>query len=127
MMFTEGTECAKEDRKSSTSSIFKLSMNPHILYDVLDKITVKDEKGYTMNENSFKLLQYYKDTLYTDFIEQLVPYYHISKRHYLHRELTYNAFTTIMRQICKGCGIPIQRRDRYDVSKYNVEYKVGIL
>ncbi len=32
------------------------------------------------------------------FIEECKPYYHVSKRKYLERKLTYNSFVTIIRQ-----------------------------
>ena len=56
------------------------------------------------------------------FCENLMPFYHISKRYYLTRELSYNSFTNIVRQICKGNNIMFTSQIKYNESKYNIDF-----
>jgi len=49
---------------------------------------------------------------------------YISKRHYLEKKVTYNSFTTIIRQISKNNMIQFTSQIKYNSSKYNIEYLV---
>jgi hypothetical protein len=105
-------------------SVFKTPVNIHILYRLLDRISTKSDKYYVIDTNSFRLLQFYSDTLYKEFIDDLMPHYHISKRYYVTRPLTYNSFTTIVRHICNSNDIAITRKPTYAKSVYSVDYFV---
>ena len=65
----------------------------------------------------------YKE-LIQQFIENCRSYYHISKRKYLDRKLTYNSFTTILRQICNSNKIIYTTKIKYDKSTYNIFYYI---
>ena len=56
------------------------------------------------------------------FIQKCFPYYHISKRNYLEKKITYNSFTTILRQICNLNKITYTSKIKYDKSKYDIVY-----
>lgn len=59
-----------------------------------------------------------------DFLKELIPHYHLSKRFYLERELTYNSITTILRQICKSHELQIISKMKYSDSNYIIEYSI---
>jgi hypothetical protein len=103
-----------------STQIFKKKIDTIILYDLLNKIAFKNEKFYMFNNESFK-----KGLLQGDiskFMEDCKEFYHISKQKYLERKLTYNSFTTVLRQICKYNKITYTTQIRYDSSTYNIVY-----
>lgn len=103
-----------------STQIFKKKIDTQILYDLLDKIAFKNEKFYMFNNESFK-----KGILQEDivkFMEECKEYYHLSKQKYLERKLTYNSFTTVLRQICKYNKITYTTQIKYDSSTYNIIY-----
>jgi len=105
-----------------TSQIFKKKIDTSILYELLDKISLKNEKFYMFNNESFK-----KGILHGDiakFMESCKEFYHISKKKYLERKLTYNSFTTVLRQICKYNKITYTTQIKYDSSTYNIIYLI---
>jgi hypothetical protein len=105
-----------------STQIFKKNIPNEIIFELLDVICLKNEKYFTININSFK------KGIYTDiiqnFIETCKPYYHISKRKYLERKITYNSFTTILRQICNFNKITYTSKINYDKSTYNIVYYI---
>ena len=123
----------------SRVSVFKTHVDMEILYRLLDQISTRMDKchrlcvgeaplpsqyWYVIDINSFRLLQFYHDTLYQTFVDTLMPCYHVSKQFYLTRKLTYNSFNTIVRQICNENGIEVIRKPRYNQSMYSVDYFV---
>ena len=102
--------------------IFKNQIPNSFLFDLLDKICLKNEKHYTFNTNSFKKGMYNEDM--QNFINICIPYYHISKRKYLERKLTYKSFTTILRQICNFNKIKYTSEIKYDKSTYDIIYHI---
>ena len=105
-----------------TSQIFKNPISNQILIKLLDDIAVKSDKCYVLNNNS------YKKGLFNDiiakFINECKPYYHLSKRKYLERKLTYNSFITIIRQICNCNKITYTSQIKYDKSTYDIIYYI---
>ena len=81
-----------------------------------DKICLKNEKHYTFNFDAFKKGVYSEDI--QKFLVDCLPYYHISKRKYLEKKVTYNSFTTVLRQICNFNKIIYTSQIKYDKSKY---------
>ena len=65
--------------------------------------------------------------LIDNFINQCTPYYHISKRKYLERKITYNSFITIIRQICNFNKITYTSQIKYDKSEYDILYYIYLL
>ena len=105
-----------------SSQIFKNQIPNNLFFELLDKICLKNEKHYTFNLNSFKKGIYSEDI--QKFIISCTPYYHISKRKYLEKKLTYNSFTTILRQICNYNKITYTSQIKYDKSTYNIVYYI---
>jgi hypothetical protein len=107
-----------------STQIFKKMIPNEIFFNLLDSICMKNEKHYTYNTESFKI-GVFKEII-TKFVEECKPYYHISKRKYLEKKLTYNSFTTILRQICNFNKIKYVSQIKYDKSKYNIVYYIYI-
>jgi len=105
-----------------TSQIFKNSIPTNIFYELLESICLKNEKHFTFNIESFKK-GIYKELIPT-FIEYCKPFYYISKRKYLEKQLTYNTFTTILRQICNNNNITYTSKILYRESSYIIEYYI---
>jgi hypothetical protein len=102
--------------------IFKDRIPNEMLIKLLDDIAVKYEKYYIINNNSYKKGMF--NNIIELFITQCMPYYHISKRKYLERKLTYNSFITVIRQICNFNKITYTSQLKYDKSTYDITYYI---
>jgi hypothetical protein len=102
--------------------IFKNKIPNNYLFDLLEKICVKTKEVYIINNISFKKGMY--NNLITDFFELIRKYYHISKRKYLDKTLTYNSFITVVRQICKFNQLTYKNEIKYDRSTYEIIYYI---
>lgn len=105
-----------------STQIFKNKVPNDLLFDLLDIICLKNEKHYIFNIDSFKKGVFKEDI--QNFIQKCVPYYYISKRKYLEKKLTYNSFTTILRQICNFNKITYTSQIKYDKSTYDIVYYI---
>lgn len=105
-----------------SSQIFKHPIPNELLLNLLDSIAVKTEKCYVLNYNSYKKGIF--DNTINNFIENCKPHYHLSKRKYLERKLTYNSFITIVRQICNSNKITYTSQIKYDKSTYDIVYYI---
>ena len=102
--------------------IFKTNVPNHILFNLLDQICLKTDKYYHVDENAFRKMQFLN--LYDDFKNVILPYYHASKQFYVTRDLEYNSFTNILRQICKSNSIMFHSKIKYNASNYSIGYFV---
>jgi len=105
-----------------SKQIFKKIIPKDILFSLLDKICIKTEKCYLFDLNAYRKLVFYN--LNTDFCDIIRDYYHIGKRVYVERKMSYNSFTTILRQICNSNNIMYTSQIKYNESKYNIDYYV---
>ena len=105
-----------------TSQIFKNPIPNELVIKLLDDIAIKTDKCYIINNNVYKK-GVFNDTL-NQFILECSPYYHLSKRKYLERKLTYNSFITIIRQICNFNKITYTSQIKYDKSAYDIVYYI---
>lgn len=105
-----------------SSQIFKNHIPNELLITLLDDIAIKIENGYILNNNSYKK-GIFNETI-IEFVNQCKPYYHLSKRKYLERKLTYNSFITIIRQICNHNNIKYTSQIKYDKSSYDINYYI---
>ena len=105
-----------------SSQIFKKQFPKEILYDLLNKICVKNNTYYILNKISYKKGEFQK--LLEPFLQLLLEYYHLSKRHYITRKLTYNSFVTIIRQICRSKNINYASKIVYSKSDYDIVYHI---
>jgi len=107
-----------------SSQIFKKKVPTDLIFGLLDEVCLKNEKHYTFNINAFKKGVFSEKI--QSFINECVPYYHISKKKYLDKKLTYNSFTTILRQICNYNKITYTSQIKYDKSSYEITYYIYI-
>ena len=105
-----------------STQIFKKNLPNELLFSLLDSICLKNEKHYTLNIEAFKK-GVFKE-LVQNFINNCTPFYHLSKRKYLEKKLTYNSFTTILRQICNFNKITYTSQIIYDKSTYGIVYYI---
>ena len=105
-----------------SSQIFKNKIPNEDVIHLLEEIAIKTDKCYIINNIA------YKKGIFNDviprFLEECKPYYHISKRVYLERKLNYNAFITILRQICNFNKITYTSQIKYDKSQYDIIYYI---
>jgi len=100
--------------------IFKNSIPNTLLFELLNNLCLKTDKYYIFSKNSFKKGVF--DESLPAFLEECSPYYQFSKQKYLERKLTYNSFTTILRQICNFNKIKYTSQIKYDKSVYDIVY-----
>ena len=106
-----------------SSQIFKKKIPSEIFFKLLKNNSFNNNDKYTIfNNDSYKkgLL----NNSIPEFIEFCKEYYHISKHTYLERKITYNVFTTILRQICNFNKIVYTSQIKYDKSTYNIIYYI---
>lgn len=105
-----------------SSQIFKLPVPIELLYELLDQVCLKTSKYYVIDMNAYRKMQF--ANLQEIFCSDIIPYYHLGKQFYVTRDLTYNSFTTIVRQICKYHAIMFSSQIKYNESKYNINYHI---
>jgi hypothetical protein len=103
-----------------STQIFKKDFPSEVFFNLLNTICVQNEKHYILNNDSFKKGVYNESI--TQFIEFCKPYYHNSKKKYLEKKLTYNSFTTIVRQICNYIKLSYTSQIKYNKSTYDIVY-----
>lgn len=102
--------------------IFRKLVLPEVLYTLLEKICLKTDKYYLVDYNAYKRFVYLK--LDQEFKEEIIGCYHDSKRFYITREMDYNSFINIVRQICKSNQMMFTSQIKYMESKYSIEYLI---
>ncbi len=112
----------KMDAYFKPTDIFVKPIDRQLLFNLLDKICLKKSKYYVIDRNSYKSMLFTR--IHVEFINKLYEYYNPTKHFYLNRDLTYNSFTNIVRQICKNNDIKITSQVRYNKSESNVDFYV---
>ena len=102
--------------------IFRKLVQPEVLYDLLEKICLKTDKYYLVDHNAYKKFMYLG--LNDEFKANIIGCYHDSKRVYVTREMNYNSFINIVRQICKSNQMMFTSQIKYMDSKYSIEYLI---
>ena len=105
------------------TQIFKKCVPINLLFALLDAICEKDDKSYTLTNDAFKKGIYHN--MISPFLTSCLEYYHVSKRNYLERKITYNSFLTVVRQICKRNEITYSSQIKYDKSNYSIVYCIN--
>jgi hypothetical protein len=105
-----------------SNQTFKKPFPNELLIELLDNISSKTDKYYIINNDSYKKGIFTNKII--EFLEECKPYYHLSKQKYLERKLTYNTFTTILRQVCKFNKITYTSQIKYDKSNYTIVYYI---
>lgn len=84
----------------------------------------EDDKPFVFNRDSFKRGNL--NNCVGGFLEKCKPFYHNAKHYYLERKMTYNYFTTVLRQICNRNGITYTSNVRYCKSRYEITYLIHL-
>ena len=105
-----------------STQIFKKNIPNELIFNLFDSICMKNEKHYIFNTEAFKK-GIFKESI-PNFLINCNPYYHVSKKIYLEIKLTYNTFTTILRQICNFNKIKYTSQIKYDKSRYDIIYYI---
>jgi hypothetical protein len=105
-----------------STQIFKKNLPNEKLFQLLDSICLKNEKHYVLNVESFKK-GVFKEII-QQFLNNCTEYYHLSKRKYLEKKLSYNSFVTVIRQICNFNKITYTSQIKYDKSTYSIVYYI---
>ena len=100
--------------------IFRENVPISLLNDLLEKICLKTEKYYLIDNNAFRKLVFHKH--HESFLDTILPFYQESKKFYVTRKFTYNSFVNIVRQICKSNDVMFTSKIKYNESKYNIDY-----
>jgi len=100
--------------------IFKKNVPINILFELLEKICLKTDKYYLIDNNAFKKILYFNYQI--DFLNEIESYYQDSKKFYITRKFHYNSFVNIIRQICKSNDTMFTSKIKYNESKYNIDY-----
>ena len=103
-----------------STQIFKMRIPDEMFIEFLSLFCLKNDQHFTLNTDAYKKGVY--NGVIQEFITECIPYYHISKRKYLDRKLTYNSFTTIIRQICKFNQFTYTSTIMYNKSTYDIVY-----
>lgn len=104
------------------SQIFKYVVPKTLLTDLLDKICQPVGQEYLIDHDAYKRMKFHE--YHTPFLETLAPYYHLSKRYYIERGITYITFMTIVRQICRIHEIEVRSNIQYGDSTYTITYMI---
>ena len=112
----------KNNKKKMPTQIFRNLVPKELLFSLLERICLKTDKYFLIDSNAYKKLLFYN--LHTELADSLKPYYHLGKYYYIERKMTYNAFITIIRQICKASAIMYSSSMKYNRSNYSIEYLV---
>jgi len=104
------------------SQIFKSDVPQNILFDLLHKICIKNNKYYILDKISYKKGEYLQ--ILSPFYEIMLQYYYLSKQFYILRKQTYSSFVTIIRQICKKNNINYTSKIIYNKSTYDIVYYI---
>jgi DNA-directed RNA polymerase beta subunit len=107
-----------------SSQIFKQNVPNEHFFSFIEKIKSNDDDTnmIVINNDSYK-----RSTLKNelkDFLDSILEFYHVSKRHYITRKMSYSKFTTIIRQICKQNQISYTSKIKYFRSTYEIIYYI---
>jgi len=104
--------------------LFKTIIPKKKIYDLLENICIKNDKNFILNKDAFKKGIF--NDIIPNFLEECKEFYHLSKQKYIDKKLTYNTFTTVIRQICNSNKIIYTSKIKYVNSTYDIIYYIYI-
>jgi hypothetical protein len=106
--------------------LFKKSVEYPVFIEFLEKVCTREAKYYVFDLNAYKKGLY--DGTIHEFLTYLKPFYHKAKQYYLCKTpLTYNATTTVIRQLLKNLVISFETKICYCKGDYIVHYIIYAL
>jgi hypothetical protein len=122
-----------EKEKGPLRNVFVEKIPLKILFDLLDKIcSVIEGRGVEKGVRLFYYISEYEyrkmvfDGLHIAFLNSIRNYYSAFFSRYWEREFTYNAFKTILRQICKTHGIRYEKESHVVNSEIVASYLIYV-
>ena len=118
-------------KSSKTHKFFKSVIPVDMLYEFIKKIAYKmpNSEYYLIDLNAYKKAMYCPESHSVSLIEQfcndLMPCYCKEKQVFLTRKMSYNNLNTILRQVCRHCGIECKSERKYDKSKTHIVYHIA--
>jgi hypothetical protein len=104
------------------TKIFRERVPLAFLFELLEKVCLKTDKYYLVDYNAYRKFMYMN--LYEDFVLDIIEYYYEPKQYYVTREMNYNSFINIIRQISKSNQLMFTNQVKYVESKYCIEYLI---
>ena len=106
------------------TEIFQKPVPLETLFELLNKICPSSNEHYFLIDKTVHKKMLFHQ-YHSAFIATILPCYHKSKQFYVSRELTYNSFVNIVRQICNAHGHEILADKKYNNSEYTIRYFVS--
>lgn len=104
------------------SQLFKVEVPYRVLGDFLDNNCEREGKFHVFSKVCFRKALYH-DRI-KPFCQNLSQYYHLSKKYYVDRNMDYNRFMTVVRQLCKAHRVPYTSKIVYNKSTYDILYYI---
>lgn len=96
-----------------------------IFESFIKKNFILEQDYYIYNMDVYKKISF--GTELTEFLSELKKYYYKNKYFYIQRDpVTFNEFNTILRQIFKKNNMNVEKKIKYNMSKYQIEYHIHI-
>jgi hypothetical protein len=118
--------------KKKKTQVFNKEVSLKFLYeilkDILNKVCMIDSSDqmditeFVITKALFKRAEI--RNLIKPFIETIKEHYYLSKQHYIDRQINYNNFITIIRQLCNVNDIKYVSTIVYSKSNYEIEYTI---
>ena len=104
--------------------IFKKIYPKENLITFIKNFAFYNDKYYLINKS------YYKRAIFlniiNDFLQDVKPYYHLSKTKYINNVDNYSKFMTVIRQLCKINNINFISKIIYVKSTYDINYFIYV-
>ena len=105
-----------------SSQVFKETIPIKTLFSLLKEICIDNGNCYLLSKTAFQKAKFHN--LIIPFCDDIKKYYHISKTYYTTRNIDYNKFITIIRQICHSHNISYASKICYNKSTYDILYYI---
>ena len=102
------------------TQIFKKIIPLETIEEFIKENSILEKNKFIFNKYCFK--KALMNDKINSFLENIKPYYHVSKKYYVERDMTYVRFATILRQLCKLHNIIIESKIKYYNSTYENIY-----
>lgn len=106
------------------NQIFKKLVPLEIIEDFIKKNSIFDRNKYIFNNYCFKKANFQNNI--KQFLEEIEKYYHVSKKYYVKRNVSYIRFATVLRQLCKLHKLDITSKIKYYNSSYENVYFIDL-
>lgn len=108
--------------KKKETQLFKIQVPINIFLDFLKCNFTEKESHFIITKFLYKKCEY--NNTISPFMAILKDYYYNSKKKYVERNMSYNFFLTIIRQLCNSHNIKYETKLIYDKSSYEIEYTI---